>query len=62
MIQLIKLMLYLITAHIIYDGFDTDEKLLDFITLMSCYLLIDICSFHLGRFTLLQEMDDDEFP
>lgn len=61
MIQLVKALLYLIVAHIFYNsGFNTEEKLLDFITLMSCLLLMDICSYFLAKFALLMELEDDE--
>lgn len=53
----LKIMLYLVAAHIFYNhGIEPDKNLFDFVVLMSCYVLIDICSYFNARQALLEEL------
>ena len=55
----LKVMLYLVAAHIFYNhGIEPEKNLFDFVVLMSCYVLIDICSYFNARQALLQELFD----
>ena len=59
----IKILLYLVAAHVFYNnGFGTESHLFDFIVLMSLYILIDVCSYFGARQSLLQEifLEDEE--
>lgn len=57
----VKLMLYLVAAHVFYNnGFSLDSKVFEFVVLMSCFLLIDIVSFFGARHQLLVEMFTEE--
>jgi len=61
MLLLVKLIIYLISAHIFYNaGFTSEGKLLEFITLMSCILLMDICSYFTARHTIIKELFEQE--
>jgi len=61
MFLLIKVLIYLISAHIFYNaGFASDGKLLEFVTLMSCVLLMDICSYFTARHTIIKELFEQE--
>ena len=53
----LKVMLYLVAAHIFYNhGIEPEKDMFDFVVLMSCYVLIDIVSYFNARQALLQEM------
>ena len=60
----LKVMLYLVAAHMFYNhGIEPEKNLFDFVVLMSCYVLIDIVSYFSARQALLQEMfavEEDE--
>ena len=53
----VKLILYLIAAHVFYtNGLDPTKKVMPFFTAMSCVLLMDICSYFAAKFTILCEL------
>lgn len=52
----VKLVVYIIAAHLFYThGFDPNKKLMDFLVLMSCMLLIDIVSYFSAKFAIENE-------
>jgi len=56
----VKLVIYLIAAHLFYThGFDPTKKLMDFLVLMSCILLMDIVSYFSSKFALEKEYMDE---
>ena len=52
-----KILLYLVAAHMFYNhGIEPEKDMFDFVVIMSCYVLIDICSYFNARQALLQEL------
>lgn len=52
----VKLVIYIIAAHLFYThGFDPTKKLMDFLVLMSCILLMDIVSYFSAQFAIENE-------
>lgn len=58
----VKLIIYILAAHFFYThGFDPNKKLMDFLFLMSCVLLMDVASYFSAKFALEQErMEKDK--
>ena len=52
----IKLVIYFIAAHLFYSyGFDPTKKLMDFLVLMGCMLMMDIVSYSSAKFAIENE-------
>jgi hypothetical protein len=57
----VKIILYLIAAHVFYNaGFTPENKLMDFTVLMSIILLMDIISYFFSRFSTIREFYEEE--
>lgn len=53
----IKLVIYIIAAHMLYThGFDPTKKLTEFLTLMGCVLLMDVTSYSSAKYELEREL------
>jgi hypothetical protein len=56
----VKLIIYILAAHFFYThGFDPTKKLMDFLFLMSCMLLMDVISYFSAKFAIEKENLDD---
>lgn len=56
----VKLIIYIIAAHVFYThGFDPTKKLMDFVVLMSCVLLMDVISYFSAKFAIVKEQLND---
>lgn len=54
----VKLVIYIIAAHLLYThGFDPTKKLTEFLTLMSCVLLMDVTSYSSAKYSIAQELN-----
>ena len=59
----LKVLLYIVAAHVFYNnGITPENNIMNFTVLMSCYVLIDMVSYFSARSGLLQEiiMNGDE--
>ena len=57
MFILVKVIMYLIAAHVFYNqGITLDSHIFDFVVSMSCLLLIDICSYFMARNNTIKEI------
>ena len=57
MLIAIKILLYIVAAHVFYNNNITpDNNIMNFTVLMSCYVLIDMCSHFAARSALLHEI------
>jgi hypothetical protein len=63
MLIAVKVLLYIVAAHVFYNnGINPESNIMNFTVLMSCYVLIDMCSHFSARSALLHEiiLNDDE--
>jgi hypothetical protein len=57
----IKILLYLVAAHVFYNnGFDPERHIFNFAVLMSVYILIDMISHFGARSGLIREIVESE--
>lgn len=57
----IKLVIYFIAAHIFYSyGFEPTKKLMDFLVLMGCMLMMDVVSYSSAKYAIENENKKDD--